>query len=276
MPVATTTLFLFLACAIAAGVAGAWLVRRASHARDGRAEALRGAGWALFLLSSAGVAALTLAHLSGRLGAAQLWFRAPTFYLSAAALVAAAVWWFAQPTPRLLRVGLPAALAGILALGLIALRLHGTSTPIAMLMPTMDAAAPELTWYDTSGQVRSLVELEGKVVLVNFWATWCAPCRKEMPLLARMQRDHGERDFVVLYLSLEEPAVLDRFLAQNSFDGTHGRLQRAADFYDAGKYYPLSYLIGRGGQVEERWSGRPNEKWLDAAIRAALISPSRG
>lgn len=270
MAVATTTLFLFLACAAAAGIAGARLVQRSSRAGDGRGETRRGAGWALFLLATAGVGALALAHLSGRLGAAQLWFRAPSFYLSALLLLVAAIWWFAQPTPRLLRIGLPAVAAGVLALGLIALRLHGTATPIAMLMPTMNASAPELAWYDSSGQVRSLVDLEGKVVLVNFWATWCAPCRKEMPLLSNMQRQHGDRDFVVLYISLEEPAVLDRFLAQNSFDGMHGRLQRAADFYDAGKYYPLSYLIGRQGQVEERWSGRPNEKWLNAAIRAAL------
>lgn len=270
MAVSTSTLGFFLACAAAAGIVGAWLVRRAARPSPRHADALRGAGWALFLLATAGVGALALAHLSGRLGAAQLWFRAPTFHIAIVLLIAAAIWWFAQPTPRLLRVGLPTAVAGLLGLGLIALRLHGTSTPIAMLMPTMNAAAPALSWYDSSGTVRSLAELEGKVVLVNFWATWCAPCRKEMPLLSRMQREHGERDFVVLYLSLEEPDVLERFLAQNTFDGTQGRLHRAADFYDAGKYYPLSYLIGRGGQVEERWSGRPNEKWLDDAIRAAL------
>jgi thiol-disulfide isomerase/thioredoxin len=270
MAIATTTLLAFLVCAAAAGIAGAWLVRRSMRASPERAGIQRGTGWFLYLLATAGIGVLALAHLSGRLGAAQLWFRAPSFYVASAMLIGAAIWWFAQPMPRALRVGLPAVVAGFLALGLIALRLHGTATPIAMLMPTMNAAAPELTWYDASGQVRSLAELEGKVVLVNFWATWCAPCRKEMPLLSRMQRDHGERDFVVLYLSLEEPAVLDRFLASHSFDGTHGRLQRAADFYDAGKYYPLSYLIGRQGQIEERWSGRPNEKWLDDAIRAAL------
>ena len=270
MAIATTTLLAFLACAAAAGVAGAWLVQRSTRTNGGGAGILRGIGWALFLLATAAVGALALAHLSGRFGAAQLWFRAPSFHVAAVLLTGAAVWWFTQPTPRLLRVGLPALVVGLLGVGLIALRLHGTATPIAMLMPTMNAAAPELTWYEPTGKVRSLAELEGKVVLVNFWATWCAPCRKEMPLLSRMQREHGERGFVVLYLSLEEPAVLERFLASHSFDGTHGRLQRAADFYNAGKYYPLSYLIGRQGQVEERWSGRPNEKWLDDAIRSAL------
>jgi thiol-disulfide isomerase/thioredoxin len=270
MAIATAPLYIFLACAAAAGISGAWLVRRSALAGEGRADALRGAGWALYLLAASGIGALALAHLGGKFGAAQLWFRAPTFYVATLLLIAGAFWWFAQPTSRALRIGLPAALAAAIALVLIVLRLHGTATPLAMLMPTMNAAAPELTWYDTSGQVRSLAELEGKVVLVNFWATWCAPCRKEMPLLSKMQREHETAGFVVLYLSLEERDVLDRFLASHSFDGTHGRLQRAADFYDAGKYYPLSYLIGRQGQVEERWSGRPNERWLAEAIRKVL------
>jgi cytochrome c biogenesis protein CcmG/thiol:disulfide interchange protein DsbE len=260
MAVATAPLLLFLAAAALAGVVGAWLVRRGPAF----------AGWILFALGVAGTGLLALAHLGGKFGAAQLWFRAPTFYLAAVLLVAAAAWWFAQPTPRAWRFGIPAAGIGVVALLLAVLRLHGTSTPLAMLMPTMDAAAPALTWYDESGRVRSLAELQGKVVLLNFWATWCAPCRKEMPLLSKMQRDHAARDFVVLYVSLEEQDVLDRFLANNRFDGTHGRLQQAADFYDAGKFYPLSYLIGRDGKVEERWSGRPNERWLDEAIRAAL------
>jgi cytochrome c biogenesis protein CcmG, thiol:disulfide interchange protein DsbE len=260
MVVASSSLLLFLAGLAIAGILGALLVRR------GRAAA----GWSLFALGVAGTGLLALAHLGGKFGAAQLWFRAPTFYLAALLLAAAAAWWFAQPTPRALRFGVPA--AGLLVVGLLLaiLRLHGTATPLAMLMPTMDAAAPELTWYDESGRVRSLAELQGKVVLLNFWATWCAPCRKEMPLLSKMQREHAAREFVVLYVSLEEQAVLDRFLANHRFDGTHGRLQRAADFYDAGKFYPLSYLIGRDGKVEERWSGRPNERWLEQAILAAL------
>jgi thiol-disulfide isomerase/thioredoxin len=107
-------------------------------------------------------------------------------------------------------------------------------------------------------------------VLLNFWATWCAPCRREMPMLSKLQREYANQGLVVLYVSLEDPEVLTPFLAQNRFDGIQGRLDHAADFYDAGKFYPLSYLISRDGRVAQRWSGRPTETWLDQRVRAQL------
>ncbi len=94
-----------------------------------------------------------------------------------------------------------------------------------------------------------------------------------MPLLSSMQREHADDGLVVLYVSLEEPEVLESFLATNRFDGVQGRLDRAADYYDAGKFYPLSYLIGRDGRVMQRWSGRPQESWLRAEITRALHDP---
>jgi hypothetical protein len=74
----------------------------------------------------------------------------------------------------------------------------------------------------------------------------------------------------VLYVSLEDPDVLAPFLARNRFDGIEARLVKAADFYEAGKFYPLSYLIGRDGHVAQRWSGRPREEWLAERIRELL------
>ena len=92
-----------------------------------------------------------------------------------------------------------------------------------MLLPTLDAPAPELSYYDTEGRKRTLAELRGRVVLLNFWATWCAPCRKEMPMLSALQREHADDGLVVLYVSLEEPEVLEPFLSTNHFDGIQGR-----------------------------------------------------
>ena len=108
---------------------------------------------------------------------------------------------------------------------------------------------------------------------VNAWATWCTPCRREMPLLSSMQREHADDGLVVLYVSLEDPQVLDSFLATHRFDGVQGRLDRAADYYDAGKFYPLSYLISRDGRVTQRWSGRPQEDWLRTEVARALRDP---
>lgn len=89
-------------------------------------------------------------------------------------------------------------------------------------------------------------------------------------MLSKLQREHANQGLVVLYVSLEDPDVLAPFLAANHFDGIQGRLDRAATFYGAGKFYPLSYLISRDGRVAQRWSGRPREDWLTAQLAANL------
>jgi thiol-disulfide isomerase/thioredoxin len=227
-------------------------------------------GWLVLAGGVSAAGLLALAQFTGRLGPEHLWFRSPTFYGALAMVAAAATWWLRRPAPRALRFGLPAALLGFTVLAAVLARSDGRSTPLAMLMPTLGKPAPELSYFDDLGTKRELAELQGRVVLLNFWATWCAPCRREMPMLAKLQREYANQGLVVLYVSLEDPAVLAPFLAQNRFDGIQGRLDYAADFYDAGKFYPLSYLITRDGRVAQRWSGRPTEAWIDERVRAQL------
>ena len=261
MRVDSTVLWVYLSCACAAIALGYALQRRPRTVAP---------GWLLLLGGLAAVALLVLAQLTGRLGPEQLWFRAPTFYPAALVLAGASVWWLLRPAPRLIRFGLPAALLLLVGAAATLARLDGRSAPLAMLMPTRSQPAPELSYFDERGQVRFLSELRGKVVLLNFWATWCAPCRHEMPLLSEMQREHEDDGLIVLYVSLEEPEVLAPFLANNRFDGVQARLDRASAFYDAGKFYPLSYLIDREGRVALRWSGRPKEDWLRGQIASTL------
>ncbi len=235
-----------------------------------RAARWRVLAWLIFIAGVGTLALLALMEFTGRLGPEHLWFRAPTFYIASVILVSAAVWWMRRPAPRLLRFGLPAALLACIAIVALIARLDGRSVPLAMLLPTLGAPAPELSYFDTTGRKRTLAELQGNVVLLNFWATWCTPCRREMPMLSKLQRQHANQGLVVLFVSLEEPEVLAPFLAANHFDGIQGRLDRAAAFYDAGKYYPLSFLISRDGRVEHRWSGRPSEAWLTTQVAAQL------
>ena len=227
--------------------------------------------WLAFSIGLGSLALLVLMQLTGRLGPEHLWFRAPTFYIAAAILASAAVWWLRRPAPPALRFGLPAALLACIATRGACSR---GSTAVPCRSPCCcrpsDAPAPELSYFDTTGRKRTLAELQGHVVLLNFWATWCTPCRREMPMLSKLQREHADEGLVVLYVSLEEPEVLAPFLASNHFDGIQGRLDRAAEFYDAGKFYPLSFLIARDGRVAHRWSGRPREDWLSTQIAAQL------
>jgi thiol-disulfide isomerase/thioredoxin len=273
MEVATQSLLILFGVTAVCVAAGMILLGRV--AREGFAAlVLRAAGWLLVLSGSLVTAAIAALQLTGRLGPAQLWFRAPSFFVAMAILLAVAIWWFRRrfvhPHARLIRYGLPALAVAFLGLVVILQRTDGRSTPVSAWLPTMRAAAPEISFTEASGVSRSLTDYRGKVVLVNFWATWCAPCRKEMPMLSSAQSEFRDDGLVVIYLSLEEPDVLEDFLRTNHFDGVQGRLAKADDYYRAGQIYPLSYLISRDGHVAKRWSGRPAENWLRESIREEL------
>jgi len=72
----------------------------------------------------------------------------------------------------------------------------------------------DFTLQDLQGKPWHLVDLKGKVVLVNFWATWCPPCRKEMPDLQALYDKYKDQGFVVLSISDEEPAKVSPFIAE--------------------------------------------------------------
>jgi thiol-disulfide isomerase/thioredoxin len=235
---------------------------------------LRALGWLLITLGTCAAGVVAALQFTGRLGPAQIWFRAPSFYVAAALLLAVAAWWFqrsmSHPHARLIRFGLPALLIGMLAAAALLQRLDGRSAPLSTFMPTLRSAAPELRFFESGGAARQLSDYRGKVVLVNFWATWCGPCRHEMPMLSSAQTEFRDDGLVVIYLSLEDPAVLDEFLRTHHFEGVQGRRVRADDYYHAGQIYPLSYLISRDGRVAKRWTGRPAKNWLRESIREEL------
>ena len=132
------------------------------------------------------------------------------------------------------------------------------------------AGGARIDWTTESGQPGSIYDLKGKVVLVNFWATWCGPCRHELPMLSAMQARYADRGLVVVYLSLEDREIVEPFLRAHPLTGTTARLEHAADYYQAGKFFPITLLLARDGSVEKRWSGRPTEQWLADSIEAQL------
>lgn len=103
-------------------------------------------------------------------------------------------------------VGVVAMLAGT-ALWL-ATRAPSTPAPVAALSPGALMAAG---FVDLQGRHRSLAEFQGKVVVLNFWATWCAPCREEMPGFERLQAQWRDRGVQFVGISSEEPAKVAAF-----------------------------------------------------------------
>lgn len=73
----------------------------------------------------------------------------------------------------------------------------------ALTMATAPLQIPDLAFQDAEGKTRKLSEWKGRTVLVNLWATWCVPCRKEMPALDKLQQTLGDKDFEVVAINID-------------------------------------------------------------------------
>jgi cytochrome c biogenesis protein CcmG/thiol:disulfide interchange protein DsbE len=127
----------------------------------------------------------------------------------------------------------------------------------------------------------SLQALRGRVVFVNFWATWCAPCREEAPSLERLYRALKPEGFEVLGISIDseqDAAAIDAFAAEYrlTFPLPRDPEKRVYDAYQASGV-PETFLVDRHGKVLERFVGPQN--WDDPryarAIRRALVAGER-
>ena len=131
-------------------------------------------------------------------------------------------------------------------------------------------ATPPLALEDMQGKSHDLAEYRGKVVLVNFWATWCVPCREEMPSIDRLRSSMKGQPFEVLAVNMAEPlSRIEKFLSQMPLgfpllrdrDGAASRAWKA-------KLLPASFLIGRDGRI--RYVAYGELDWSSDAVRARV------
>lgn len=130
-------------------------------------------------------------------------------------------------------------------------------------------SAPELTLIDTQGISRSLLDYRGQVVLVNLWATWCEPCKQEMPALQSFYNRHRDQGFVVIAINDGDPeADVLQFVKDYRLtfpvwlDPTYIATDQA--FKTLG--LPSSFVIDRTGVIQLRWVGAISRKMLDQYV----------
>ncbi len=135
--------------------------------------------------------------------------------------------------------------------------------------------APQFARRGISGQTIDLGRLRGKVVLLNFWATWCGPCEAEMPIFAAWQREYGPDGLQVIGISMDDDDATARRFVQKL------KLDYPVAMGDArlGKQYggvlglPMTFLIGRDGKVLAEYQGETDLKAMEARVKEALNKP---
>ena len=131
--------------------------------------------------------------------------------------------------------------------------LMAPSRPV-LAAPEMDKAAPELVVTQLDGATFDLAKLHGKVVLVNYWATWCAPCRKEMPKLdAFYRRYHGKGlEIIGISIDFDRDLAKARRAAQTVSYPTALAKAIADDGFGVPKAVPITWIIDVDGKVRDR------------------------
>ncbi len=139
--------------------------------------------------------------------------------------------------------------------------------------PQIGQRAPAFTLAGLRGGHVALARFRGKVVLLDFWATWCEPCRQEIPKLIALQREFGGRGFTVLGVALDDGgAPVVRPVARRlgiSYPIAIGTIPVAAA-YGGMEGLPTAFLLGRDGRVRQIYYGVQRQAELQQAIRAAL------
>lgn len=135
-------------------------------------------------------------------------------------------------------------------------------------------AAPELSLTDLQGTSHSLADYRGQVVLVNLWATWCPPCKEEMPILEAYYNKYVDQGFKIIAINDGDPRTdVQQFVQdyQLTFpvwlDPTYIATEQAFKTLNL----PSSYVIDREGTVRLMWVGGVNRKTLDQHVTPLIL-----
>jgi peroxiredoxin len=138
-------------------------------------------------------------------------------------------------------------------------------------------AAPHIALTDLNGNSFNTSSYGGKVVLVNFWAAWCAPCAEEIPQFVNLQEKYRQQGLEVLGISMDDADdVLRKFYREHkmNYPVVQGDL-KSADAYGGVPGLPTTYVIGRDGRVQSRRVGSTDFSSLEKEVVKLLGTPAQ-
>jgi len=163
-------------------------------------------------------------------------------------------------------------LSRCLAAGLLVAASLAACAQTAHVQSLVGKQAPAFARQSLDGRAIHLGSRPGKVVLLNFWATWCAPCQLEMPVFSSWQAEYAAQGFEVVGISMDD----DRDAAQKLVEKLRVNYPVAMGDAKLGMRYggilglPKTFLIGRDGKVLAQYQGETDLKAMQAAVQAAI------
>ena len=142
---------------------------------------------------------------------------------------------------------------------------------ICAAVPAVAKSAPDPAYKTLDGRTQKLSTLRGKVVVVNFWATWCAPCQEELPRLEKLAADYAGKPVAFVFISIDEPK--DRGKIPAALENLHftpetwvgGNTDVMADF-GLGDIVPGTAVLDERGQIVARVMGEAREEDVRSAV----------
>jgi len=168
-------------------------------------------------------------------------------------------------------VAVGAVIAAMLVVGLRSAR-HRQAPPAAQLK---GGAAPDFTLQTLDGNTVHLSDYRGKAVLLNFWATWCGPCKIEMPWFVELQKQYGAAGLQILGVAMDDasPGEIAKFAKDLgvNYPVLIGK-EAVGDAYGGVDYLPESFFIDRNGKVLDKVLGLKGRGEIEDNVKKILAS----
>jgi len=138
------------------------------------------------------------------------------------------------------------------------------------------APLPDVAFTDLSGKPQSLEAFKGKVVVLNFWATWCGPCRDELPMLDKLVKEYGDKDVVILAASIDDESTqpkIQSFLEKKRIENMtiwKGARAEALKQFNLGIAVPATVILDRDGTVIGRVLGEAEKRDITFRVNWVL------
>jgi thiol-disulfide isomerase/thioredoxin len=134
---------------------------------------------------------------------------------------------------------------------------------------------PEFSLPDLSGKQRSIKEWQGKVLVINFWATWCPPCLKEMPEFAALQSEYSDKGLQFLGIALDDPEPVKEFIASHKINypilmGQGQGTKLAHDLGNIVNAVPFTVIVNKKGLAVQRHMGELTREQLIKTVAPLL------